>query len=155
MVSVNPSAWQASATRCVIALKPPTILDDSFHELGSVIALEVETRELPLTPGKYELRDKVSPSVRSWIVVEPKSLPVDCGKEGRCGCTHPNLKNEFTIVGLAEGEYKLRGYHDGAPVGKELPIEVRSVPSEQELRDPLQLGNLIAEGLVFLSQDGG
>jgi plastocyanin len=79
--------------------------------------------------GVYEVRDKAFPSVRSWVVVEPKVVATG----------HPNLKNEFVVSDLAPGSYELRAYFSGKPVGKPLPIEVTPQPVLQQLRDPLVL----------------
>lgn len=84
----------------------------------------------PPGPGTYEIRDKASPSVRGWIVVEPKAAAV----------AYPDRKGEFAID-LEPGKYKLRAYHNGAAVGKELDVVVNPAPAEQSLKAPL----LVAE----------
>ena len=84
----------------------------------------------PPGPGKYELRDLNAPSLRSWIVVEPRAASVG----------YPDRKGEFQIE-LAKGaSYKLRGYFDGEPVGSDLDVVVAPVPAEQTLRFPLVVG---------------
>jgi plastocyanin len=84
----------------------------------------------PPGPGKYEVRDKATPSLRSWIVVEPKAVAVG----------YPiNRAGDFALE-LEPGHYTLRGYFNGEAVGKELEIDVRPKPAEQELRNPLVLG---------------
>jgi plastocyanin len=86
----------------------------------------------PPGPGKYEIRDKTTPSLRSWIVVEPKTVAIG----------YPlNRSGDFAIE-LEPGHYTLRGYFNGMPVGKELEIDVKAKPSEQELKFPL----VVAEG---------
>jgi plastocyanin len=80
----------------------------------------------PPGPGKYEIRDQLSPSVRSWVVVEPHVVNVG----------YPDRKGDFQID-LDPGAYSLRGYLNGEPVGTELPITVAPVPVEQPLRAPL------------------
>lgn len=84
---------------------------------------------LPPGPGKYEIRDQASPSVRGWIVVEPKAVAV----------AYPDRKGEFTID-LDPGKYKLRAYHNGDMVGKELDVVVNPAPVEQLLKAPLVAG---------------
>ena len=66
----------------------------------------------PPGPGKYELRDELSPSLRSWIVVEPRAAEV----------FFPN-KGEFAI-NLEPGKYTLQAYYSGDPVGTAMPFEV-------------------------------
>lgn len=83
----------------------------------------------PPAPGKYEIRDQLSPSIRSWIVVEPRTVAVG----------YPDRKGEFAID-LEPGDYKLRGYFNGEPVGTELPITVKPAPAEQPLSSPLTVG---------------
>ncbi len=80
----------------------------------------------PPGPGKYEIRDQLAPSLRSWIVVEPHVVSVG----------YPDRKGDFQID-LPAGSYTLRGYFDGEPVGVELPIVVAPGPVEQPLRAPL------------------
>jgi hypothetical protein len=81
----------------------------------------------PPGPGKYEFRDELAPSLRSWIVVEPKTVAV----------TFPDRKGDFGIE-LPPGTYKLRGYFLGEPVGKELEVNVTAV--DQNLSAPLVVG---------------
>lgn len=84
----------------------------------------------PTTPGKYEIRDEVSPSLRSWVVVEPNAAAV----------AYPSFKNTFKLEGLAEGKYTLRGYFSGEQVGDPLAFEVPGGRKDVELRDPLVVG---------------
>lgn len=84
---------------------------------------------LPPGPGKYEIRDKLAPSVRSWVVVEPHVANVG----------YPDRKGDFQID-LDPGKYKLRGYFKGEPIGTELEVTIAPVPVEQPLRAPLLLG---------------
>jgi hypothetical protein len=87
----------------------------------------------PPAPGKYEFRDKLAPSVRSWIVVEPRTMAV----------TYPNRKGDFSID-LEPGTYKLRGYFNGEPVGKELDLTVTN--ADQQLTAPLVVNDASATG---------
>jgi len=83
----------------------------------------------PPGPGKYEIRDQLAPSVRSWIVVEAHVVSVG----------YPDRKGDFQID-LDPGPYKLRGYFNGEPVGAELPITIAPAPVEQPLKLPLVVG---------------
>ena len=80
----------------------------------------------PPAPGKYEIRDQAAPSVRAWIVVEPKAAAV----------AYPDRKGEFAID-LEPGKYKLRAYHNGEAVGVEQDLVVNPAPAEQLLKAPL------------------
>jgi hypothetical protein len=105
-----------------------------LYDLGGKGLQAVETGSgksrtwTPPGPGKYEVRDELAPSVRSWIVVEPKTMAVG----------FPDRLGNFALD-LAPGTYSLRGYHNGEPVGVELPITVTPAPAEQLLRDPLKV----------------
>jgi hypothetical protein len=84
----------------------------------------------PPGPGKYEIRDQTTPSLRSWIVVEPRAI----------GVGYPDRKGDFAID-LEPGKYKLRGYFNGEPVGAELEVVVTPFPVEQPLKAPLVVGD--------------
>ena len=81
-------------------------------------------------PGRFEFRDELFPSVRSYVVVEPQV--VDVAYPGRDGAFAMNLSS---------GDYVLKAYFSGKQVGK--PISV-SVKGNQlvDLKDPLN----VAEG---------
>lgn len=83
----------------------------------------------PSKPGKYEFRDEVTPSLRAWVVVEPRAMR----------SVYPNKKGEFAME-LEPGAYTLRAFHNGEPVGEELPVEVKVAPQEQLLTAPLKAG---------------
>jgi hypothetical protein len=84
----------------------------------------------PPGPGKYEIRDQLAPTVRSWIVVEPHAASVG----------YPDRKGDFAID-LEPGKYKLRGYFKGEQVGAELDVTVAPAPAEQLLKLPLVVGD--------------
>lgn len=83
----------------------------------------------PPGPGKYEIRDKLAPSVRSWVVVEPKAIKT----------VYPNRKGDFAME-LDPGTYTLVGYFNGEKVGDGLQVEVKPAPAEQMLKEPLKVG---------------
>ena len=101
----------------------------------SAVATAVETGTTksrawtPPGPGKYEIRDQMAPSLRSWIVVEPRAM----------ASAYPDRKGDFAIE-LEPGTHKLRGYFNGEPVGQELDIVVTPFPAEQPLKAPLVVG---------------
>jgi hypothetical protein len=98
-------------------------------QAGETLATKSRTWTPP-GPGKYEIRDHYSPSIRSWIVVEPRAVAV----------AYPDRKGEFAID-LEPGTYKLRGYYNGEPIGTELDAVVNPTPAEQLLKGPLVVGD--------------
>ncbi len=63
------------------------------------------------SPGRYEIRDELFPSVRTFVVVEPQVSAIG----------YPSRGGDFSIDKLAPGEYTLRAYFNGKPVGKDQP----------------------------------
>jgi hypothetical protein len=78
----------------------------STFPAGDMVAMAARDWTAP-GPGKYEIRDELSPSVRSWVVVEPNVAAI----------SYPSSAGMFLIPQLAPGEYTLRAYFNGAPVG--------------------------------------
>jgi hypothetical protein len=77
-------------------------------------------------PGKYELRDQLAPSVRSWIVAEPNVAAI----------AYPGRDGTFSFANLPPGDYTLKAFFNGEPVGKPLPLKVASeIPLE--IKEPL------------------
>jgi hypothetical protein len=95
-----------------------------------VMKAEQQRTWQPPAEGVYELRDKLFPSVRSWIVV--KSDVVASG--------YPDLKNEFIIAGLPPGAYKLQAFFSGKETGEPLTIEVKPQIDLQPIAPPLVVG---------------
>lgn len=95
-----------------------------------LVAAEMATTKnrswTPPGPGKYEIRDEMAPSLRSWVVVEPKAI----------ASTYPDRKGDFAID-LEPGPQKLRAYFNGEPVGQELDVVITPFPAEQPLKAPL------------------
>ena len=74
-------------------------------------------------PGKYELRDQLAPSIRSWIVAEPNVAAV----------AFPGRDGTFAFANLPPGEYTLKAFFNGAPVGKPALLKVASeIPLEMK-----------------------
>jgi hypothetical protein len=86
---------------------------------GDMVAMAARDWTAP-GPGKYELRDELSPSVRSWVVVEPHVA----------GITYPTAQGLFSIAQLAPGEYTLKAYFTGSPVGTPKNFLLGAAPVE-------------------------
>ena len=81
----------------------------------------------PPKQGVYEIRDMFFPSVRSWIVVEPRAAAVG----------FVNFKGEYVIAGLSAGEYEIQGYFSGKKTGKSIKVTVRTAPEVQTINNVL------------------
>jgi len=110
---------------------PHKLFDTGNKGLGAVETGPAKSRSwTPPGPGKYEIRDQLAPSIRSWVVVEPKAM----------SSVYPDRKGEF-VLELDPGPYKLRGYFNGEPVGQELDIVITPFPTaDQPLKAPLVVG---------------
>lgn len=65
-------------------------------------------------PGMYEVRDELAPSLRMWIVAEPKAAAI----------AYPSMKGEFNLTVPAPGEYQVQAFFAGEPVGSSMPAIV-------------------------------
>jgi hypothetical protein len=58
-------------------------------------------------PGSFEIRDELAPSLRTWVVAEPRVVAV----------AYPSDDGRFTLDLDRPGQYTLQAYFAGAPVG--------------------------------------
>jgi hypothetical protein len=82
-------------------VKIPTLLP-----VGNTAALGKREWSAP-PPGKYEIRDELFPSLRTWIVVEPNVAAI----------TYPTTTGTYQFPPLGPGEYTIKAYFAGAPTG--------------------------------------
>ncbi|KYF54691.1 hypothetical protein BE08_34915 [Sorangium cellulosum] len=109
---------------------PHKIYDVGNKGLQPVEIAAAKTRAwTPPGPGKYEIRDQLAPSIRSWIVVEPRTVAV----------AYPDRQGNFAIE-LEAGKYTLQGYFNGEPVGKPLEVVAKPTPDEQFIKEALVVG---------------
>ena len=81
--------------------------------------------------GKYEVRDELFPSVRTYVIVDPQVVQVAYpGRDGAFGLTLPG------------GEYVLKAFFSGKQVGKPTTVTAKD-KTTVTLNDPL---NVAAEG---------
>jgi hypothetical protein len=81
----------------------------------------------PQGAGKYEVRDELFPSVRTYIVVDPQVAQVTYpGRDGAFGFSLPN------------GDYVLKAFFNGKPVGKQVNFTAKE-KGIVELKEPLKL----------------
>ncbi len=62
--------------------------------------------------GKFEIRDELAPSLRMWVVGEPKVADI----------TYPSMKGEFKLRPELQGEYQVQAFFAGEPVGAPEPV---------------------------------
>ncbi|WP_433930235.1 hypothetical protein AB3662_40300 [Sorangium cellulosum] len=109
---------------------PHKLYDVGNKGLQPVEVAAAKTRAwTPPGPGKYEIRDQLAPSIRSWIVVEPRTVAV----------AYPDRQGSFTME-LEDGKYTLQGYFNGEPVGKPLEVVAKPTPDEQFIKEALVVG---------------
>ncbi len=66
-------------------------------------------------PGKYEVRDELAPSMRSFIVVEPHVAAIG----------FPARDGSFTLHNVPPGEYRLQAFFNGEATGKTVQALVK------------------------------
>jgi hypothetical protein len=81
----------------------------------------------PAGKARFEFRDELFPSVRSFVVVDPSVVEI----------AYPGRDGVFFFSNLGAGDFKLQGYFNGRAVGKAMGITTRN--QVLELRDPLVL----------------
>jgi hypothetical protein len=85
----------------------------------------------PSGAGRYEFRDELFPSVRSFVVVDPQVLDIAYpGRDGAFGMTLP------------AGEFVLKAYFGGKQVGR--PVSVTSKEKQLfDLKEPFNVGETV------------
>lgn len=78
--------------------------------------------------GKYEVRDELFPSVRTWIVVDPQVVAV----------SYPGRDGAFAF-NLPAGEYVLKPFFNGKAVGRPATVTAKE-KNAVELKEPLNVG---------------
>lgn len=64
------------------------------------------------SPGSFEIRDELAPSLRMWIVAEPRVAAVG----------YPNLAGTFALRPEQPGDYTVQAYFSGKKVGTAVPV---------------------------------
>lgn len=79
--------------------------------------------------GKYEVRDELFPSVRTFVIVDPQVVQVAYpGRDGAFGFSLP------------AGDYVLKAFFQGKQVGKPIPITARD-KGTLDLKEPFNVGS--------------
>lgn len=66
--------------------------------------------------GTYEIRDELAPSLRMWVVANPKVAAI----------TYPSMKGEFKLTAPEAGEYEVQAFFSGQKVGPSISASVSS-----------------------------
>jgi hypothetical protein len=77
--------------------------------------------------GKYEFRDKLAPTLRFFVVVDPGVVEV----------VYPGHNGTFAFRDLPTGDYFLKAFFNGRAVGK--PVQAVVARGNMELKEPLNL----------------
>jgi hypothetical protein len=64
--------------------------------------------------GSYEIRDELAPSLRMWVVAEPKVAAI----------SYPSMQGEFRLQVPEPGTYQVQAYFAGQKVGPAMDAEV-------------------------------
>jgi hypothetical protein len=78
-------------------------------------------------PGRYEVRDELYPSVRTFIVVDPQVV----------GVAYPGRDGAFSFA-LPTGDYVLKAFFNGRSIGKQINFTAKD-RGIVELKEPLKL----------------
>ena len=81
----------------------------------------------PAGAGKFEIRDELFPSVRTFVIVDPQVVQV----------TYPGRDGAFGFT-LPAGEYVLKAFFGGKQVGKPVSLTAKE-KAAVELKDPLNV----------------
>lgn len=99
---------------------------------------QVRSWSAPSGQNKFEVRDELFPSVRTFIIVDPQVVAV----------TYPGRDGAFGFS-LPAGEYVLKAFFNGHPVGKPVTVTAKE-KSTFELKDPF---NVAPEGAAAPEPD--
>lgn len=79
-------------------------------------------------PGVYEVRDELAPSLRMWIVAEPKVAAI----------SYPSMKGDFNLSVQQPGDYQVQAYFAGQRVGDAMAVKLEG--KDVKLPAPLVVG---------------
>jgi hypothetical protein len=80
--------------------------------------------------GKFEIRDELFPSVRTWVIVNPQVVQI----------TYPGRDGAFAFS-LGNGDYILKAFFNGKQVGPGLAAAAREKGAPNDLKQPLDVGD--------------
>ena len=79
--------------------------------------------------GRFEFRDELFPSVRTFVVVDPGVVDV----------AYPGHDGAFAYSALPPGDYVLKAFFAGKQVGKPVSVSVKGSSQLIDLKDPINV----------------
>lgn len=73
--------------------------------------------------GTFEIRDELVPSLRMWVIGEPRVAAV----------AFPNLEGVFTLDLEEPGDYTVQAYFAGKPIGNAVPAPLANAAVQLNL----------------------
>ena len=108
-------------------LHRPFVVGNGSFAAADMKASSIRQWKAP-APGKYEIRDELAPSIRSWIVVDANVHAI----------AYPGRDGTFAFGNLAPGDYTLKAFFNGEPIGKPVPVTIKN-DAPFEIKEPLVL----------------
>lgn len=78
-------------------------------------------------PGTFEIRDQRAPSLRMWVVGEPKVAAI----------AYPSMKGDFLLTVPEPGDYTVQVFFSGKKIGR--PRDVTIKKRDVDLKRPIEL----------------
>jgi hypothetical protein len=79
--------------------------------------------------GSFEIRDELAPSLRMFVVAEPKVAAI----------SYPSIDGRFALTIKDPGEYKVQAYFAGKPVGPAVPVTIEG--KDEVIKGPITVAN--------------
>jgi hypothetical protein len=83
----------------------------------------------PAGQGKFEFRDELFPSLRTFVIVDP----------GVADIAYPGRDGSFEL-NLSQGEYTLKAFFNGKQVGNFVNVTAKGEKNVVTMKDPFNLG---------------
>ncbi len=112
-------------------LHRPYLVGNPTFEANDLKSKGPRQWKVPASAAVYEMRDELSPSVRSWVVAEPNVA----------GVAFPQRDSTFAFDHLPAGDYTLQAYYSGKRVGVAKPVTIKG-DAVFELKDVLPVADV-------------
>jgi hypothetical protein len=78
-------------------------------------------------PGTFEIRDELAPSLRMWVVGEPKVAAI----------AYPSMKGDFLLTIPDPGDYTIQAFFSGKKIGDPQPVTITA--RDVQLKAPIKV----------------